>query len=247
MYKRLFLAWMAALLLLTCTACGAHKDPADTSAEPDGIQSYTAVLVDDRSGTPSTVYYGYEGDTTPAAILEALGTQLGVSWDLTSAEVGVSDAHVTFGEQSALKTCASEEALRGLLNSLLMTIQQNYGRDKTVFFRVAGGQPLFGIDLSGDTAYTTGQQTLPEPSEDELTLEDAKTYAINLTYGILGDTALDLEAQLNDVIMIGSERFYDISVASAADPDSVMRRFAISFDGLSAYLYNVETDVFERY
>ena len=72
-------------------------------------------------------------------------------------------------------------------------------------------------------------------------------YAINLTYGILGEATIELEAQLNDVIVIGDEHYYDVSVSSAADPGSIMRRFAISFDGLSAYLYNAENDMFERY
>ena len=45
----------------------------------------------------------------------------------------------------------------------------------------------------------------------------------------------------------GDEYYYDVSVSSSADPGSIMRRFAISFDGHSAYLYNHKTDAFERF
>lgn len=246
--KRLTPALLTLLLLLCCAACGGAGDPsATTPGQPAEAQTYTAVLVDNRSGTPATAYYGYEGDTTPDAILNALAAQLGAEFDLLSAEVTPSEARIVFGAASDLAAGESEETLRGLLDSVYLTIRQNYGRDKALFVTVGNGAALFGIDLSGKTAYQPDEQTLPEPSEGELSAEDAKVYAINLTYGILGEVTIELEAQLNDVIVIGDENYYDVSVSSAADPGSIMRRFAISFDGLSAYLYNAETDIFERY
>lgn len=247
MNKRALFVGLAATLLLNCTACNRQEDPANSNPEPDAVQNYTAVLVDDRTGTPATVYYGYENTTTLSAIIEALGMQLDVSWDLVSAEIKPTEARLVFGEQSALTLCESEAELRGLLNSVFLTVRQNYGRDKTVYFTVGDGQTRYGIELSGTTPYTEAQQALPEPGEDELSLEDAKTCAINLTYGILGDTSITLSAQLNEVFEMDGAFFYDISVSSAADPDSVMRRFAISLDGLSIYLYQQETDQFERY
>ena len=246
--KRLTLALLALALLFSCAACGENGDPsATTPGQPEEAQTYTAVLVDNRTGTPATAYYGYEGDTTPAAILTALAAQLGVEFDLLSAEVTPSEARVVFGSASALAESESEEALRGLLDSVYLTSRQNYGRDKALFVTVGDGAGQFGIDLSGQTAYQPDEPTLPEPEEGELSAEDAKVYAINLTYGILGEATIELEAQLNDVIVIGDEHYYDVSVSSAADPGSIMRRFAISFDGLSAYLYNAENDMFERY
>lgn len=247
MNKRILFVGLAVIFLLNCTACNRQKDPTDSTQEPDTVQNYTAVLVDDRTGTPSTVYYGYENTTTLAAIIEALGMQLDVSWDLVTAEMKPSEARLVFGDQSVLTLCESEEELRGLLNSLFLTVRQNYGRDKTVYFTVGDGQTRYGVELSGMTAYSEMQQMLPEPGENELSLEDAKTCAINLTYGILGDTSIPLAAQLNEVFEMDGEYYYDLSVSSVADPDSVMRRFAISLDGLSIYLYHSETDRFERY
>lgn len=246
--KRLTPAFLVFALLLSCAACGGNGDTAATTqGQPHEAQTYTAVLVDNRTGTSATAYYGYEGDTTPSAILTALAAQLGIEFDLLSAEVTPSEARVVFGSASALAACKSEGVLRGLLDSVYLTIRQNYGRDKALFVTVGNGAGQFGIDLSGQTAYQPNEPALPEPDEGELSAEDAKVYAINLTYGILGEAVIELEAQLNDVIVIGDEYYYDVSVASAADPGSIMRRFAISFDGLSVYLYNAENDMFERY
>ena len=246
--KKLILALLSVAMMFACAACGGNGDPSSTLPEqPAEVQTYTAVLIDNRTGTPATAYYGYEGDTTPAAILNALAAQLGLDFQLVSAEVSPSDARIVFGSASALAGCESEEALRGLLDSVYLTIRQNYGRDKSVFITVGSGETRFGIDLSGATAYQPEASVLPEPEEGELSAEDAKVYAINLTYGILGEATIELEAQINDVIVIDNENYYDISVSSTADPGSIMRRFAISFDGLSAYLYNAENDMFERY
>ena len=68
--KRLTLALLTLALLFSCAACGENGDPsATTLGQPEEAQTYTAVLVDNRTGTPATAYYGYEGDTTPSAIL----------------------------------------------------------------------------------------------------------------------------------------------------------------------------------
>ena len=234
-------------LILFCSACGDSVPTETPPDEPNQLQTYTAVLID-RSGEPAaTSYFAYAGDTTLVEILSALAETMHVSLDLQSAAVTASTAKIAVGPASILCTADSEETLRGYLNSIYSTVRQNYGVDKEVFITAGDGMTRFGIDLTGVTAYAPTAPAVPEPAEGELTAEDAKLYAVNLTYGMLANTEIDLVAVVNEVIVIGEEYYYDVSVSSSADPGSIMRRFAISFDGLSAYLYNHKTDAFERF
>lgn len=233
--------------ILFCSACGDSVPTETQPNEPGQLQTYTAVLIDRSTEPAATSYFAYAGDTTLAEILAALAETMHVSLDLQSAEVTASAARITVGPASALCTADSETKLRGYLNSIYSTVRQNYGIDKAVFITAGDGTARFGIDLSGATAYAPIAAAAPEPGEGELTAEDAKLYAINLTYGMLENTEIELVATVNEVISIGEEYYYDVSVSSSADPGSIMRRFAISFDGLSAYLYNHKTDAFERF
>lgn len=230
-----------------CSACG-DSVPIETQPdEPSQVQTYTAVLVDRSAEPAATSYFSYVGDTTLAEILAALAETMHVSLDLQSAEVAPSSAKITVGSASVLCTAESETRLRGYLDSIYSTVRQNYGVDKAVFITAGDGTSRFGIDLSGASAYAPAAIAAPEPGEGELSAEDAKLYAINLTYGMLENTEIELVALVNEVISIGEEYYYDVSVSSSADPGSIMRRFAISFDGHSAYLYNHKTDAFERF
>ena len=234
-------------LILFCSACGDSVPTETQPDEPSQLQTYTAVLIDRSDEPAATSYFAYAGDTTLAEILSALAEAMQVSFDLQSAEVTASAAKIAVGPASILCTAGSEETLRGYLNSIYSTVRQNYGVDKAVFITAGDGMTRFGIDLTGAVAYTLASPTAPEPSEGELTAEDATLYAINLTYGMLTNTEIELVAVVNEVIAIGDEYYYDVSVSSSADPGSIMRRFAISFDGHSAYLYNHKTDAFERF
>ena len=233
--------------MLFCSACGDSAPPPSAPDEPSQLQTYTAVLVDRSSEPAATAYFSYAGDTTLSEILAALADKLHVSLDLQRADVTASAANIAVGPASILCTAESESQLRGILDSIYSTVRQNYGVDKAVFVTVAEGMTRFGIDLTGAAAYSPKAAAAPEPGDGELSADDAKLYAINLTYGMLTNTEIELVAIVNEVITIGEEYYYDVSVSSSADPGSIMRRFAISFDGLSAYLYNHKTDAFERF
>ena len=241
--------WLILLLpIFFCTACGNTAEPSVGSPdEPSALHTYTALLIDRSVEPAATAYFSYSGDTTAMEILSALGQTMQIQLELQSAEILPTEARITVGGTSVLCSAKTEAELRGYLNSIYTTIRQNYGIDKALRITAGGGCVRFGIDLTGTVAYTPQASAMPAPAEGELSQEDAKLYAVNLTYGMLGETEIQLVATVNEVIEIGDAYYYDISVSSSADPGSIMRRFAIAFDGLSAYLYNHRTDAFERF
>ena len=247
--RRLLSAALIAGALIAVSGCSAGAEPPTlpVASGASAAQTYTAVLWDERDDPPSTLPFAYAGDTTAREILNALGEMLRADWDLLSAEISDSEAHMVFGENSALASAGSEAELRGLVESIRQTVQENYGRDKSVFLTVGAGMTRFGVDLTGSSPLDRGTPNAPEVRDGELTLADAETYAINLTYGMLGDTSVALTTRFNQIIAIEDTSYYDISVSSMSDPDSIMRRFAISFDGETALMYNAVTDSFEYF
>lgn len=247
--RRLFFAAVIAGSLLAMIGCaaGSETPTLPVTSGTSAAQTYTAVLWDERGNTPATLPFSYTEDTTAKEILDALGNMLDVNWDLISAEVSDNEVRLVCGEGSVLATCPEETELRGLLESIRKTIHGNYGQDKEVYLTVGAGMTRFGIDLTGGLPLGREAPNVPEIQEGDLTLADAETYAINLTYGMLGDTSVALTTRLNQIITIEDTSYYDISVSSMSDPDSIMRRFAISFDGVTALVYNVFTDSFEYF
>ena len=247
--RRLLLAAAIFGLLLAMTGCsaGSETPTLPVASGSSAAQTYTAVLWDERDDPPSTLPFAYSEDTTAEEILNALGDMLGVDWDLISAEITDSDARLVFGEKTALASAGDEAELRGMVESIRQTVQENYGRDKSVYLTVGAGLTRFGIDLTGALPLDSGRPDAPQVRAGELTLADAETYAINLTYGMLGDTSVALTTRFHQVITIEDTSYYDISVSSISDPDSIMRRFAISFDGETALVYNAVTDSFEYF
>ena len=248
MKKLIATAAALAVLLAGCSQSGGSETTASgaSSAEPGSASAYTAILADRRGEEAATSCYEYIGDITPYQLLNALAAHLGVALSVNTASITTSDIRVDFNSDTALKSCAGSEELIGLLDSVSRTLKLNYGEDKQIYFTVAG-EPceLFGITLSGEKAYGTADGG--DIEEGDLSIEDAQEYAVNLTYGILGDSSAALSARADGIVTVGDTRCYDVTVYAESDPGSVMRRFAISLDGVEAFVYNSETGAFERF